>query len=80
MCFEPIVLQFDPVLFQVKGQTEQEQLLFLLQKSRAFFLWETGSDFSFICFIGRMTPLPGKPSKRPLFPLSRETRPGRPGT
>ena len=26
MSFEPIVLQLDPVLFQVKGQTEQEQL------------------------------------------------------
>ena len=26
MCFEPIVLQLDPVLFQVKGQTEREQL------------------------------------------------------
>ena len=26
MSFEPIVLQLAPVLFQVKGQTEQEQL------------------------------------------------------
>ena len=50
MSFEPIVLQLAPVLFQVKGQTEQEQLLFLLQKKPSLFPVGEGFGFFFYLF------------------------------